>query len=92
MIQPNPLQVVAVLTGLMCFGLFYDGVVVSNFARHLPLRYRATSFEVVFGVLVTCVGIGALLGFRVMLVCLLCFAASGIPMIYGDMRRTEVLG
>ena len=56
------------------------------------MRYRATSFELVFGVLVTCVGIGALLGFRVMLVCLMCFAASGIPMIYGDMRRTEVLG
>lgn len=92
MIQTNPLQVVAVLCGLMCFGLFYDGVVVSNYARRLPIKYRATSFEVVFGVLATCVGIGALLGFRAMLVCLLCFAASGIPMIYGDVRRTEVLG
>lgn len=92
MFQANPLQVVAVLCGLMCFGLFYDGVVVSNFARRLPARYRATSFEVVFGVLVTCIGIGAILGFQAMLICLLCFAASGIPMIYGDIRRTEVLG
>lgn len=91
MMLPNPMQVIAVLIGLMCFGLLYNGVVVENLARHLPARYRATSFEVVFGVLVTCVGIGALLGFQTMLICLLCFAASGIPMIYGDIRRTEVL-
>lgn len=91
MVQTNPLQVVAVLTGLACFGLFYNGVVVDNWARHLPARFRATSFEVAGGVLVTCVGIGALLGFEAMLICLLCFAASGIPMIYGDVRRTEVL-
>ena len=91
-IQTTPLQTFAVLFGLMCFGLFYNGVIVDNLARHLPARYRATSFEVVGGVVVTCLGIGALLGFEAMLVCLLCFAASGIPMIYGDIRRTEVLG
>jgi hypothetical protein len=92
MLQTNPLQTFAVLFGLMCFGLFYDGVIVANLVRHLPARYRATSFEVVGGVLVTCLGIGAILGFDAMLVCLLCFAASGIPMIRGDVRRTEVLG
>ena len=92
MIQTNPLQVLAVLIGLVCFGLFYNGVFVDNLARHLPAKYRATSFEVVGGVFVTCVGIGAILGFEAMLVCLLCFAASGIPMIYGDVRRTNVLG
>ena len=92
MLQTNPLQTFAVLFGLMCFGLFYDGVIVANLVRHLPARYRATSFEVVGGVLVTCFGIGAILGFDAMLVCLLCFAASGIPMIRGDVRRTEVLG
>ena len=88
----NPLQFVCVFVGLICFGLFYNGVIVDNLARHLPARYRATSFEVVGGVLVTCLGIGAILGFEAMLVCLLCFAASGIPMIWGDVRRTEVLG
>ena len=92
MLQTDPLQTFAVLFGLMCFGLFYDGVIVANLVRHLPARYRATSFEVVGGVLVTCLGIGAILGFDAMLVCLLCFAASGIPMIRGDVRRTEVLG
>lgn len=88
----NPLQVFAVLCGLAAFSIFYNDVFVENLARHLPAKYRATSFEVVGGVLVTCVGIGAILGFQAMLVCLLCFAASGIPMIYGDVKRTEVLG
>ena len=92
MLYTNPLQVISVLVGLACFGLFYNGVIVDNLVRHLPARYRATSFEVVGGVFVTCVGIGAILGFAAMLVCLLCFAASGIPMIYGDVRRTEILG
>lgn len=90
--QTNPLQVVAVLCGLTAFSIFYNDVFVENLARHLPARYRATSFEVVIGVFVTCVGIGAILGFQAMLVCLLCFAASGIRMIWGDLRRTEVLG
>ena len=67
-------------------------IFVDNLARHLPAKYRATSFEVVFGVFVTCVGIGAILGIQAMFVCLLCFAASGLRMIWGDVRRTEVLG
>lgn len=92
MIPFDPIRVTAVLVGLACFGLFYDGVVVSNWARHLPARYRATSFEVVGGVLVTCVGIGVILGIQTMLICLLCFAASGVFMIRGDLRRTDVLG
>ena len=92
MIYTNPLQVISVLVGLACFGLFYNGVIVDNLVRHLPARYRATSFEVVGGLFVTCVLSRAILGFEAMLVCLLCFAASGIPMIYGDVRRTEILG
>ena len=92
MIPFDPIRVTVVLIGLACFGLFYDGVVVSNWARHLPARYRATSFEVVGGVLVTCVGIGVILGIQTMLICLLCFAASGVFMIRGDLRRTDVLG
>ena len=88
----DPIRISAVLIGLACFGMFYDGVVVTNWARHLPARFRATSFEVAFGVLVNCVAIGVICGIQTMLIALLCFAASGIPMIYGDMRRTEVLG
>lgn len=88
----DPIRVSAVLIGLACFGLFYDGVVVTNWARHLPARYRATSFEVTFGVLVTCVGIGVICGIQTMLIALLCFAASGVFMIRGDLKRTDALG
>lgn len=92
MIPFDPIRVSAVLIGLACFGLFYDGVVVTNWARHLPARYRATSFEVTFGVLVNCVAIGVICGIQTMLIALLCFAASGVFMIRGDLRRTDVLG
>ena len=91
-IQTTPLQTFAVLAALAAFSIFYNDVFVENLARHLPAKFRATSFEVVFGVFVTCVGIGVILGFEAMLVCLLCFAASGLRMIWGDVRRTEVLG
>ena len=92
MIQTNPLQIFAVLAALAAFSIFYNDIFVENLARHLPAKFRATSFEVVFGVFVTCVGIGVILGLQAMLVCLLCFAASGLRMIWGDVRRTEVLG
>lgn len=87
----NPTQLALVLAGLLCFGVLYNEIVVDNLAAHLPQKYRATSWEVVVGVLVTLIGIGALLGLETMLVCLLCFAASGIPMILGDYRRLDRL-
>ena len=92
MLQTNPLQTFAVLAALAAFSVFYNDIFVENLARHLPAKFRATSFEVVFGVCVTCVGNGAILGVDAMMVCLLCFAASGLRMIWGDVRRTEVLG
>lgn len=92
MIQTTPLQTFAVLAALAAFSIFYNDIFVENLARHLPAKFRATSFEVVFGVFVTCVGIGVITSLDVLLVCLLCFAASGLRMIWGDVRRTEVLG
>ncbi len=82
---------VLVLACLACFSIFYNDVFVENLAQHLPARFRATSFEVVGGVLVTCIGIGAILGLQAMLVCLVCFAASGIRMIWGDVKRTDIM-
>ena len=92
MIQTTPLQTFAVLAALAAFSVFYNDIFVENLARHLPAKFRATSFEVVFGVFVTCVAIGVILGLQTMLVCLVCFAASGLRMIWGDLKRTEVLG
>lgn len=91
-IQTTPLQTFAVLAALAAFSIFYNDVFVENLARHLPAKFRATSFEVVFGAFVTCVAIGVILGLQTMLVCLVCFAASGLRMIWGDLKRTEVLG
>ena len=61
-IQTTPLQTFAVLAALAAFSIFYNDIFVENLARHLPAKFRATSFEVVFGVFVTCVGIGVITG------------------------------
>ncbi len=87
----DPLRLVIVLAGLACFSIFYNDVFVENLAEHLPVRFRATSFEVVGGVLVTCIGIGAILSIQAMPVCLVCFAASGLRMIWGDVKRTDIM-
>jgi hypothetical protein len=90
-IQTTPLQTFAVLAALAAFSIFYNDIFVENLARHLPAKFRATSFEVVFCVFVTCVGIGVILGLQAMLVCLLCFASSGTPMVLGSLGRAERL-
>ena len=85
-------QVLAVFIGLVLFGYLYNTLVTDNLARHLPVRYRQTSIEVVIGVSITLVGAGVLLGVRAMVLLFLLFAASGIPMIYGDFRRVGSQG
>lgn len=87
----TPNQVLSVIIGLVLFGLLYNTVVVDNLARHLPVRYRQTSIEVVIGVSATLIGAGVLLGPRTMVLLFVLFAASGLPMIYGDFRRVERL-
>lgn len=84
-------QILAVMIGLVLFGMIYNSLVVDNLARHLPVRYRQTSLEVVIGVAITLVGAGVLLGVQTMILLFLLFAASGIPMIYGDYKRLERL-
>ena len=84
-------QILAVMIGLVLFGMIYNNLVVDNLARHLPVRYRQTSLEVVIGVAITLVGAGVLLGVQTMVLLFLLFAASGIPMIYGDYKRLERL-
>lgn len=88
----NTNQVLAVFIGLVLFGYLYNTLVTDNLARHLPVRYRQTSIEVVIGVSITLVGAGVLLGIRAMVLLFLLFAASGIPMIYGDFRRVGSQG
>lgn len=85
-------QVLSVCIGLVLFGYIYNTLVVDNLARHLPVRYRQTSLEVVVGVSITLVGAGVLLGVQAMILLFLLFAASGLPMIYGDFRRVGSTG
>lgn len=85
-------QVLSVVIGLLLFGYIYNTLVVDNLARHLPVRWRQTSLEVVFGVSITLVGAGVLLGVHAMILLFLLFAASGLPMIYGDFKRVGSTG
>lgn len=77
----------AVFIGLLLTSYVYNALIVDNLARHLPVRFRQTSLEVVIGVTFTLVGAGVLLGIPTMILPFLLFAASGLPMIYGDFRR-----
>lgn len=88
----DPSQVFLVLVGLACFGVLFNELVVNNAEKYLPLDHGITAFEVVFGVLVTQIGISYITGFDILPIALLCFAASGIPMIIGSLRRMAALG
>lgn len=88
----DPSQVFLVLVGLACFGVLFNEIVVNNAEKYLPIDHGITAFEVVFGVLVTLIGICYIAGFHILPIALLCFAASGIPMIIGSLRRMAALG
>lgn len=78
-----------VFIGLVLAGFMYNALIVDNLSQHLPVRFRQTSLEVVIGVTFTLIGAGVLLGVQAMILLFLLFAASGLPMIYGDFRRTD---
>lgn len=78
--------VVSVLVMLALCGFLYDRYVVDIIERKLP-PLGITAYEVVGGVLFTLVGSSFLIGLEATLLVLLCFAASGIPMIIGARAR-----
>lgn len=80
----------SVLIALFLCGMIYNYAVVDKIERlHPPLG--VTAFEVVGGVLFTLVGFALLVGVEAMLLALLCFAASGVPMILGSLQRGSAL-
>lgn len=79
-------NVVRVLIVLAFVAVLYDRFVVDVIERHLP-SLGMTAWEVVGGVLFTLVGFAFLAGVEAFLLALLCFAASGIPMILGSRAR-----
>ena len=82
----NPERVLLIL---FLSALIYDRAVVDVIERRLPQPHGVTAFEVVIGVLFTLVGFGFLVGLETMILALLCFAASGVPMILGSLQRTD---
>lgn len=75
-----------VLVLLALAGVLYDRFIVDIIeTQHPPLG--VTAWEVVGGVLFTLVGFAFLAGVEAFLLALLCFAASGIPMILGSRVR-----
>jgi hypothetical protein len=79
-------EVLRVLVVLAVAGAVYDRFVVDKIERlHPPLG--VTAWEVVGGVLFTLVGLLFLTDLETFILALMCFAASGIPMILGSHGR-----
>ena len=75
-----------VLLLLFGCGILYNAL-VDYVQTQLPDRHGVTAWLVVGGVGWTIFGIGILLGVKDMIIVLLCFIASGSPMIAGSMLR-----
>jgi len=80
---PETWQVLALL---LCGGILYNAL-VSFVQAQLPDRHGVTAWLVVGGVAWTLVGVLLLTDLETFLLALLCFMASGAPMIWGSMKR-----
>jgi len=78
-------DLVAVMTGLLLFGIVYNAFVAWLERRGHDQGY--TALLVVAGTLVTLLGAAVIIGLEDALVVLACFAASGLPMIVGSIAR-----
>ena len=81
-------DIVRVMLMLALLGVLYDRYMVDIIERTQP-SLNVTAYEVVGGVLFTLVGLLLLTNMETFLLALLCFAASGIPMILGSQHRTQ---
>ncbi len=92
-----PARIVFVMCSLAVFGWAYDTFFVSRAEKWIPARDNATAMEVVIGTTVTLAGLAFMIGparvtgLDVMLLGFLCFASSGVPMVYGSISRAERL-
>jgi len=84
----NTIGVISVLFGLFAFGVLFNQAI--NWARRSGWMEPYTAFWVAAGVLVTIAGIAlvdTLIDWNAGITSLICFAASGTPMILGDAAR-----
>jgi len=87
MIEPTPSELVRVLLMLLLGGIIYDRFVVDVIETRLPPGHGVTAYEVTGGVLFTLIGLLLLTSVETFVLALLCFAASGLPMIVGAHHR-----
>jgi hypothetical protein len=80
-------DIARVMLMLFLCGVLYDRYVVDIIERIHP-NPGVTAYEVVGGVAFTLIGFSLLVGLETFLLALLCFAASGIPMILGSHHRS----
>jgi hypothetical protein len=91
MIDPTPGELVRVLLMLLLGGVVYDRFVVDVIETRLPPGHGVTAYEVAGGVLFTLIGLMFVTSLETFILALLCFAASGLPMILGaHARRVEI--
>ena len=89
MTDPTPGELVRVLLMLALGGVVYDRFVVDVIETRLAPGHGVTAYEVAGGVLYTLVGLMFLAGVETFVLALLCFAASGVPMIMGAHHRDQ---
>lgn len=93
--MPSLVETARVLALLAITSFLYDMLVVTPAEEHIPPRKTITAFEVVIGVFYTLVGylmltVGRTIeGGQSFILLLSCFAASGVPMIFGSLRRAS---
>jgi hypothetical protein len=80
----DPGKVIAVLSALVLFGIIYNGWIAEQ-GRNGKAE-GMTSLHVAVGAGATLFGL-AILWWQAAIVALLCFCASGAPMIYGSINR-----
>jgi hypothetical protein len=74
--------------GVILVALFWFGVAYNAWVGDLRERKEGyTALLVVVGVIVTLLG-AALINWQAALIVFACFAASGLPMVLGDIQRT----
>lgn len=78
-------RLIAALAVLLLFGILYDLFV--TWLGKQTQDHGYTAFLVVGGTIVTIAGLAWVAGLEVALVATILFAASGLPVIVGSMRR-----
>jgi len=84
----DPLLFAVILAALLMFGLWFNSYVERRVESSEPGEQPFTWVWVVFGTLATLAGL-AVIDWQAAALALICFTASGVPMIIGAIGRHE---